>query len=192
MQIWPNNQLLKISMYLSSTVGIWPFIFEENKHLKRLYNTFSAILYFYYLEYVCRCYYEVTVLLRAEKINAEEILGNLCVTLIYTVSMFRRKAFNTKEIKTLFSKILSTEDEILQGDNVEVRQIYLKGVKLNRIYGILFIINGYALCFMYLVHPFFTELPTVRVNNETITLKTLPLSTWWPFDIQKNYWVFDN
>lgn len=177
-------------MYLSSTVGVWPFIFEENKHLKRFYNIWSAILYYYYLEYVCRSCYELTIILRAEKPNVGEILGNLCITLVYTVSMFRRNAFNTKEIRTLLSNIISTEDQIFQDADVEVRQIYLKGVKLNRIYGILFIINGYAVYFMYISRPFIMELPTRIVNNQTITLRTLPLSTWWPMDVQKYYWVF--
>lgn len=190
LQSLPNNRFLKISMYLSSTVGVRPFIFEENKHLKRFYNIWSAILYYYYLEYVCRSYYELTILLRAEKPNVGEILDNLCITLVYTVSIFRRNAFNTKEIRTLFSNIISTEEQILQDADVEVRQIYLRGVKLNRIYGILFIINGYAVYFMYICRPFIMELPTMIVNNQTITLKTLPLSTWWPMDVQKYYWVF--
>lgn len=176
-------------MYLSSIVGIWPFIFAENKYLKRLYDIFSTILYYYYLEYIFRSYYQLTVLLRAENIDVEEILQNLCITLIYTISMFRLKAFNTEEIKTLLSNIISTEDHILQDSDIEVRQIYLKGVKVNRIYHMLFFVNGWTVTLLYFLHPFFMELPTMVVNNETITIKTLPLSTWWPIDIQKNFWV---
>lgn len=191
LQVLPNNRLLHISMYLSSTVGIWPFIFEENRHLKRLYNIFSAFFYYYYLQFICRAYYQLTVLLRAEKPDVEEILSNLCVTLVYTVSMLRLNAFKTDKIRTLFSNIISTEDQIFQGADVEVRKIYLKGVKLNRIYKILFIVNGYVVLFMYLLRPFNMDLSTLTVNNQTITLRTLPLSTWWPMDIQKYYWVFE-
>lgn len=178
-------------MYLSSTVGIWPFIFEENTYLKRLYDIFSTILYYYYFEFICRAYYQLTVLLRADKLNIEEILGNLCITLIYTCSMFRIKAFNTDEIKTLFSNIISNEDQILQDADPQVRQIYLKGVKVNRMYHILFFVNGWVVSLLYFLHPFFMELPTMVANNETITLKTLPLSTWWPIDVQKHFWVLE-
>nr|QXE93245.1 odorant receptor 19 [Eucryptorrhynchus brandti] len=62
-------------------------------------------------------------------------------------------------------------------------------VRNNMIYNILFLFNGWVVSFLYFLHPFFMELPTEIVNNETVILKTLPLSTWWPINIQKHYWI---
>ncbi|XP_066246791.1 odorant receptor 10-like [Euwallacea similis] len=188
-KILPNNKLLQIPMYLASTVGIWPIIFMENQRMKKLYDVYSSILYYYYLEYIFRAYYQLFLLLTAEHLNVAEILGNLCITLIYTVSLFRLRAFNTIEIKTLFTNIIKAENNILHDSDPEVRRIYSSGVKINRIYHVMFFFNGWVVSFLYFLHPFFMDLPTVESNNETITLKTLPLSTWWPIDVQRNYWL---
>ncbi|XP_066152031.1 odorant receptor 49b-like [Euwallacea fornicatus] len=187
--ILPNNKLLQIPMYSASTVGIWPIISIKNQRMKKIYNIYSSILYYYYLEYIFRAYCQLFLLLTAVHLNVEEILGNLCITLIYTVSLFRLKAFDTHEIKTLFSNIIKSEDFILHDSDPTVRQIYLSGVKINRIYHIMFFFNGWFVSLLYFLHPFFMDLSTVEINNTTITLKTLPLSTWWPIDVQKNYWL---
>ncbi|XP_050295705.1 odorant receptor 30a-like [Anthonomus grandis grandis] len=187
-EVLPTNRLLKIPMYLSCLVGIWPIILVENPHLRRLYDIFAAILYYYYLEYIFRAYYQITVLLRADNLNVEEILGNVCITLIYTVSMFRLKAFSSDEVKALFNTVIETENDISKNPDDKIRKLYDLFVKSTTIYNILFCFNGWVVSFLYFIHPFLIELPEVTVNNKTITLRVLPLSTWWPFDIQEHYW----
>uniref|UniRef100_A0AAR5QE19 Odorant receptor n=1 Tax=Dendroctonus ponderosae TaxID=77166 RepID=A0AAR5QE19_DENPD len=189
LQLLPDNQLFQIPMYLSVLVGIWPIILTESKWLKKAYRLFATMLYYYYLEYICRAYFQLVLLVRAEHLNLEEILGNLCITLIYTVSMIRLRAFDTQQIKTLFSTIVDAETLILQDPDPEVRKIYLAVVRRNKVSHFVFFICGWMVSFLYFLHPFFMELPTMKVNNETITLKTLPLSTWWPIDVQKHYWT---
>ncbi|CAG9767383.1 unnamed protein product [Ceutorhynchus assimilis] len=187
--ILPKNQLLKIPMYLSSTHGMWPIIFINNKKLKRIYDVFAFILAFYFIEYIVRAYYQLTVLLRADVLNLEEILGNLCITLIYTVSMFRLKAFNSKKVKTLFLSIIETEEQIMNDSEDDVKKIYESFLKVNFIYNLLFFFNGWVVSVLYFVHPFLVTLPTMELNNQTVIVRILPLSTWWPIDVQKHYWL---
>nr|WJJ63317.1 odorant receptor 17 [Pachyrhinus yasumatsui] len=187
--IFPNNYILKISMYASSTVGIWPIIFMKSKRIKKFYNIFSTILYYYYVEYILRAYYQLFRLLTAEHLNLEEILGNFCVTLIYTVTLFRLRAFNNKAVRTLFSNIIEEEKLILNDPDSNIKKIYFTCVQNNRNYNILFLFNGLVVSIIYFAHPFLVELPTVVKNNQTIPLRVLPLSTWWPINTQKHFWL---
>ncbi|XP_076275660.1 odorant receptor 49b-like isoform X3 [Rhynchophorus ferrugineus] len=186
---FPDNKLLKISMYLFTMVGVWPIIHWDSLKSKRIYEIGSAILYYYYLEYIFRAYFKLYLLLTTDTLYIEEILGNLCITLIYTVSLFRLKAFNTEAIRTLFTNIIDEEKLILNNSDPEIRRMYMSSVKDTVNYNILFLFNGWVVSFLYFIHPFFMELPTQIVNNETVTLRTLPLSTWWPIDIQEHYWL---
>ncbi|XP_076275653.1 odorant receptor 49b-like isoform X2 [Rhynchophorus ferrugineus] len=176
-------------MYLFTMVGVWPIIHWDSLKSKRIYEIGSAILYYYYLEYIFRAYFKLYLLLTTDTLYIEEILGNLCITLIYTVSLFRLKAFNTEAIRTLFTNIIDEEKLILNNSDPEIRRMYMSSVKDTVNYNILFLFNGWVVSFLYFIHPFFMELPTQIVNNETVTLRTLPLSTWWPIDIQEHYWL---
>ncbi|KAL1498199.1 hypothetical protein ABEB36_009035 [Hypothenemus hampei] len=174
---------------MATALGIWPILLTNNNLFKTIYKIVGSFLYYYHLTYVFRCYYKLVLLFVAKPLDYVEILQNLCITLIYSVCRFRLRSFNTKEIKALFQQVIDTETKFLECPDKEIEKIYLLGVKINKIYHILFFVNGWIVTILYFIQPLLVDLPTVVINNETVVLKQLPLSTWWPFDTQQHFWL---
>ncbi|XP_060532111.1 odorant receptor 30a-like [Cylas formicarius] len=187
--MFPENQIFKVAMYFSSTAGIWPLIFEKHPTLKLCYMTYHMILRSEFFVFILRAYFQLVCLIGEDDLNVQEIFGNLCITLIYTVAILRLRALNRPAVVELFNHVIAEENNILSHNDAIVVALYKKAVRKAHILNKLFLFNGWLITLFYFIHPLLTEDRVIVVNNATTYIKLLPLSTWWPFDAQKHYTV---
>ncbi|XP_060531138.1 uncharacterized protein LOC132704859 isoform X2 [Cylas formicarius] len=188
MTIFPRNKHLKVCMYSSSLLGIWPFIFEENPTLRQLYQLYSNFMLVYYTFFIGTAYMKLAELLRADEIRMDDISANLCITLIYTITIIRQIMLRGKGVLKMIRYIIDTENKIYAAKDEKVIEAYDRcadlTIKLSKIYlAILFVIT-----MSYFIHPLLEGGYFLQKGNETMLIRALPLSSWFPFDEQKYYW----
>lgn len=126
-------------MYANALLGIWPFVFQDNPSLRKLYNIYSKFMFYYFLLYLLSVVIQLFILLTEDELRVEEIVSNLSITLLYPITARRVWVVRGAKMKNLIKKILVTEDEIFESGDEEVIKIYKFHVRQNQITNLLFI-----------------------------------------------------
>nr|QUP79569.1 odorant receptor 9 [Monochamus saltuarius] len=187
--IFPENKHLKITMYLSAMIGVWPFIFENNPTLRKIYNVYSKCMFCYYLMYFIASIIKFFIIITDEILVVPEMIANLTVTLLTAVTAWRIKAIGTDRVKNMIQKMFKMEKKMLNSGNDSIIEEYNWHVTQNEICIKIFLVTIYVADIMYFIHPLYVE-DVARYypkRNETVIFKALPLPTWLPFDQQKYY-----
>ncbi|XP_023309827.1 odorant receptor Or2-like [Anoplophora glabripennis] len=187
--IFPKNEHLKITMYISAVLGVWPFIFEDKPVLRKIYDVYSKCIFCYYLLYVLAAIIQLFIIVTDEVLDVDEIVANLCITLLNFVAILRVKAIKTERVKNIIQNVFKLEEKMMNSGNDEIIEIYNRHARQNQTCNKIFLVNLYLVDILYFIHPLYVE-DTIKYypnRNETVVIKALPLSTWYPFDQQKHY-----
>nr|UTN00907.1 odorant receptor [Semanotus bifasciatus] len=187
--VFPRNDHFKVTMYANALLGVWPFIFENNRMMKRLYNIYANFTFIYYLLFIVSAYVELFVLLLADEKRVQEIVGNLCITLLYSITIMRVYAIKTKNVKDLIREVINVEDVIYKCEDEAVIDIYKECVHDSHISNYIFLANISVETLFYFLHPLYLgEMVRFdKATNQTKIVRGLPLSSWFPFDKQEHY-----
>lgn len=128
-------------MYANALLGVWPFIFEDNPGLRKLYNVYSTITFTYYFIYIVTAYIKLFEIITAEKIYVLEIFSNLAITLLYTVTILRVYALKTKRLKNIIKGIMETETKIHASKDKSIITIYDSHTKQSKVSNMIFLFN---------------------------------------------------
>lgn len=131
-------------MYANALLGAWPFIFEDNPVLRKLYNIYTNFTYTYFFVFIVTAYIKLIQLITAEKINLQEIFTNLAITLLYTVTILRVYALKTTRLMNIVREILDTEEKIHASEDESIINIYDSCSKQSRITNAIFLVNIFA------------------------------------------------
>lgn len=144
-QIFPKNEHFKITMYANALLGVWPFIFEENKTLKKLYEYYSKFTMTYFFLFIISTFIKLFQILTAEEILIQELFSNLSITLIYAVTIVRVRTLKTKRLQDLVKGIMDTENKIYDSGEraiIEIYNAYASRSKLSNIIFVLSVLSG--------------------------------------------------
>ncbi|KAG5900095.1 hypothetical protein JTB14_016064 [Gonioctena quinquepunctata] len=188
-KIFPKNDHLKICMYANALLGVWPYIFEENPTLKKLYDIYSRATFTYYLLFILTAIIQLFILLTEDVINAKEIFANLSITLLYSVTIMRVYAIKSTTMRNVIREIMDLEKKTLESKDEKIIEIYKSHTSQSKISNAIFLVNIFLVTALYFIHPLFVEdiIKFDAKKNQTVVIKALPLSSWFPYDEQKYY-----
>ncbi|XP_074026902.1 odorant receptor 10 isoform X2 [Leptinotarsa decemlineata] len=187
--IFPKNEHLKVCMYANALLGVWPYIFENNPTLRKLYNIYSKATFTYYLLYILTAIIQLVILLTRQEINVKEVFANLAITLLYSVTIMRVYAIKSTRMRNIIKEIMDLEDKTMASGDKQIIEIYEFHTTQSKVSNVIFLVNIFIVTALYFIHPLFVEdiIKFDAEKNETISIKALPLSSWFPYDEQKHY-----
>ncbi|XP_050293299.1 odorant receptor 33c-like isoform X2 [Anthonomus grandis grandis] len=178
-------------MICCSLLGIfpWQFIFTENPIFQKAYKYYSNVTLSYLALFIFGAYVELLFLFHEETLRIDEIMRNLCVTLLCTVTIIRVVIMRVKpHFRNIIQEIIDKEHEIFTSSNDETILDIYRGVAANTARNIKFLyVQVVIMCLMHHLRPFFV-VDIVKRGNETVALWTFPVSVALPFDVQRNFW----
>ncbi|XP_023312071.1 uncharacterized protein LOC111692342 [Anoplophora glabripennis] len=176
-------------MYANALLGVWPYIFQDNPCLRKLYNVYSRFTFYYFILFIISAIMELFILVADDENRTEEIVANLCITLIYIITAVRVYVMRSTTIRNLIKQILATEDAILKNDDEEIMEIYKFHARQSQITNLIFIVNITVETIFFFTHPLYVDekIKFNKATNETKVIKALPLSSWFPYDPQDHY-----
>ncbi|XP_072381811.1 odorant receptor 10-like [Diabrotica undecimpunctata] len=180
---------MKLSMYANAVFGIWPFIFEDYPTLKKIYDVYCKITLTYYFLFIVSGWIKFFQLFQEIPIPATEIMGNISITFIYSVTIWRARAIRGPRMMNIIKNVIDWEKKIMDSEDQPLIDIFNNYAWQNRIISQVFIITVIIVTNLFFVHPLGLD-PRERydpVTNETVYIRPLPLSSWFPFDDQKHY-----
>ncbi|XP_066247179.1 odorant receptor 10-like [Euwallacea similis] len=190
MIIYPKCEHLGMAIKWCSIVGIFPseFMFPENKKMRSAYNVYSNIIFVYWTGFIVTEYIQLFVILNEHPVRKDLMSLNLCLTLIYTVVTCRRLIMRmSPSFKKMIQTIIEDEakgdpigDELIQ----ELDKETIEGA--NWKYTI-YVYNVFIVCLLYFVKPIMVEPVEEKYGNMTRIIRELPISSWFPFDVQEHY-----
>nr|QXE93197.1 odorant receptor 16 [Eucryptorrhynchus scrobiculatus] len=189
MVIFRKSKFLNVAMLCSTSMGIFPsrFLFEENKFGQLCYSIYSKVTFGYFIIFVLTSYIELILIIFHEDINIAELSRNLIITPLFTITIIRQVLIMSPSFKKLLNYILDNERYMDMIDDKKVIEIDKKCASdFNRnikIYLGMMIITELS----YTLRPLFEPEQRILLNNSTVLVKQLPLSTWFPFDREKNF-----
>ncbi|KAJ8947664.1 hypothetical protein NQ318_009548 [Aromia moschata] len=137
---------------------------------------YANLTFFYYLLFIITAYMKLFVLIFDDENRIQEIVSNLCITLLYSVTIMRVYAIRTKRVKDLIREVMELEQIIYKCQDEEVINIYRMYTRQSYISNITFLVNIGIETMFYFVHPLYLG-ETVKFNaatNETVVVKALP------------------
>nr|WJJ63310.1 odorant receptor 10 [Pachyrhinus yasumatsui] len=190
MAIYPKTEHLKIPMICSSSLGIfpWEFMFQENPFIQSCYAVYSKLMLSYYIFFLLTAYIQLIMLLTSEVPRMDEISGNLCITLIYTITIIRQLIIKLHPgFKNIIKQIIDTEKIINSQEDIEVKKIYHDCAKDTSSKCKVYLTILFIITMLYIFRPLVVHGYEKEIGNSTVFIKALPLSSWFPFDEQTLY-----
>ncbi|XP_076273498.1 odorant receptor 30a-like [Rhynchophorus ferrugineus] len=190
MPVYPRSTHLKIPMIYSSLLGIFPvdLMFEGYPFFRKIYARYSIIMIIYYAFFVVTAYMKLYELVRDPDPRLDEISRNLCITLIYTITVVRQVIMKTDQgIRNIIKKIIANEEYIQGSDDKKIKQIFNDCANDTTSKCKTYLIILFIITMLYIVRPLFVEGYIKVADNSTAVIKSLPLSSWFPFDEQIFY-----
>lgn len=177
-----NDLHLKICLRALATVGQWPLKFKTYKILNHLHFLYTILVSIYFIFFVITEYIEI-----ANRMNENflDILNNLSVSLLYTVTIYKVYIIRGSAMSKIVEQIRTIEKIILEGDDEEIKQIYLSHVSWNSKLSVRFIMITGITLLPFFVNPVIVLMTMPDGLNDTMD-KPLPFSSWFPFD--RNYY----
>ncbi|XP_066262665.1 odorant receptor 67c-like [Euwallacea similis] len=188
--IYPQCENLRIALKWCSMVGILPseFMFPENKKMRSAYDVYSNITLVYWAVFIVTAYIELYLILNENPIKKDLMSLNLCITLIYTVIFCRRLI---TRISPSFKKMIKTiiEDQ-MKGDLIDdelIQKLDRENIENSNWKCKIYIYFMFIVCLTYFTKPIMVGPVEETYGNATKIVKELPLSTWFPFNVQEYY-----
>lgn len=128
-------------MYANALLGVWPFIFEHNPRLRKLYNVFSTFTFTYFFLFIITSIMKLCELITAKRQNVQEIYANVSITLLYTVTILRVYALKTKRLKNIIKEIIETETKIRASEDKPIITLYDSHTKQSQFSNLIFLLN---------------------------------------------------
>lgn len=125
-------------MYTNALLGVWPYIFENNPKLKKVYKCYSKFLHYNFFLFILTAYIKLFVLITAAVINFEEIFANLSITLLYTITILRVYALKTPRLESIIKYVIYTEEKIRASQDEPIIQIYESHARQSKISNLVF------------------------------------------------------
>ncbi|XP_050309011.1 uncharacterized protein LOC126745288 [Anthonomus grandis grandis] len=189
MKIYPKCEHIEVSMITSSLFGIFPsqFMFQSNATLQKYYKIYAYVIAAYFSALITTQYMELYVIIEKYGMKMDAISANLTLTLLYTIVDIRQFIikFNPR-FRNLIGSMIKQEALILGSKDNAIISIYKNYAKATRKRSMLYVSVIAFIAMQYFLRPLFLQIK-YQVGNETISVKSLPLSTWIPFDIQAHY-----
>ncbi|KAJ8978567.1 hypothetical protein NQ317_012091 [Molorchus minor] len=188
LKIFPKNDHFKITMYVNFLLGVWPFVFEDSPFMKKLYNFYANFTFLYFLFFIITAYMELFTLIFAEDKDVQGIVSNLCITLLYSITIMRVYAINVEGHQGPQKGGHMEIGSFINARDEELIDIYKSHARLSIINITDFLVNVIETLF-YGVHPLYLgQIEKFnKVTNETTVIKALPLSSWFPYNPQEYY-----
>ncbi|CAH1142515.1 unnamed protein product [Phyllotreta striolata] len=187
--IFPKNEHFRVTMYSCSILGLWPFVFPKNPLYQKMYFRYSKFIYIFTWLFLSTYVVQLIKLLLDEVIFVEEIMRNVSITAIQSLSLIRAYALKSKRSKNMINEVLSTEKRILGSQNSGVIGIYNEFAKKNNSFITIYMASMVLDTCFFVIYPLCA--PPIEIfyptRNETVTKRMLMLSAWFPFDEQKHY-----
>lgn len=188
-----NNDIhLKINMKCMLFAGAFYFYFN-NRLQNIVYQTYAWFVRAYFIIFII-CQY--TELFTMSDKNLFNVVSILAVSLLYTTTIWKLVVCNGKEIRRLVEKLRAIEMKILSYKNKDIEDIYFKYVSKNYACS-WFLLMGTITSSLYYIRPIIEEKTiepkfmnvTSGINNVTVQyrIRSLPLSSWFPFNRYKYY-----
>lgn len=128
-------------MYANALLGVWPYIFQDNPGLKKLYNFYSYFTFTYFFLFIVTAYVELFQLISMEDTNVQAIFANLAITLLYTVTLWRVYALKTERFAGIISEIIETEHKVRSSEDEQLINIYESHTRQSKISNMIFMVN---------------------------------------------------
>lgn len=128
-------------MYASSLLGIWPYVFQDNPNLQKLYKIYFKLTFYYFILFIVSAIIEFFTLITDEEYSIRKIVANLCITLLYATTAMRVWVIRSTAIRRLIKEILATEEAILENDDEEIIEIYKLHARQSQVTNLIFIVN---------------------------------------------------
>ncbi|XP_050315633.1 odorant receptor 30a-like [Anthonomus grandis grandis] len=184
---YPKSAFLRMSLICCATMGIFPhqFIFQNHQIRQTCYNIYSKTCFGYMILFILACYLELIVIVTSDQINFTELFKNLIITPLCTITLIRICLVWSQGFRRLINNIINSEESMEGEEQVKkIERIFIKEINKN-IKFYLFIMVSTEIS--YSMRPFFENEEQVVVDNNTYLVRSLPLSTWFPFDARKNF-----
>ncbi|XP_066261267.1 odorant receptor 30a-like [Euwallacea similis] len=190
MIIHPKCENLRIALKGCFMLGILPseFMFPENKKMRSAYDVYSNIILVYWAVFIVTAYIELYLILNENPIKKDLMSLNLCVTLLHTVIFCRRLIIR---ISPSFTKMIKTiiEDE-MKGDLIDdelIQKLDRENIENTNWKCEIYIYLLTIVSLMYFMKAIIVGPVEKTYGNSTKILRELPLSSWFPFDVQEHY-----
>nr|QXE93244.1 odorant receptor 18 [Eucryptorrhynchus brandti] len=182
---------LKLPALLTSLVGVFPpqFIFEEDLKLRRIYHRYAKFILGWYVLVLASSYIEVCILCSEKPIRIEELCRNLAITLIFTMTLIRHMFIKFKlEFRNMIEFVTNMEKSMKNITDKMIKKIYQDCAKTTRQQIIIFMLGVLFMTVITIGRPFYAK-EVVQKGNETVLVKSFPLSVWMPFDKNAHFWA---
>ncbi|KAJ8947661.1 hypothetical protein NQ318_009545 [Aromia moschata] len=190
-KVFPTNDHFKVTMYANFLLGVWPFVFEDSPRLRKLYAFYANFTFLYYLLFILSAYVKLFMLIFDKEFKVKEIMSNICITLLYSITIIRVYAIRTERIKKLIREVMDVEQLIYDSEDEELIDIYRDYTHQSQVSNITFLVNIVMETIFYFLHPLYHDKIEEfdAATNQTTIIKVLPLSSWIPYDEQKHYLI---
>ncbi|XP_050309046.1 odorant receptor 30a-like [Anthonomus grandis grandis] len=188
--IYPKSAHLKLVAILCSTVGCfpWQFMLTDNTIFQTAYKYYSRITLFLYFTLICSVYVELFSLVSIRPLRFDEIVRNVCLTLLCTNTITRQLIMRLKpQIRNIILNIINAEKYIKDTYDDTVIAIYTKCASNTTRKTVAYSLFVSITSLMHFIRPFCVYDTVVR-RNVTLTYRSFPLSAWVPFDPYDYYW----
>ncbi|XP_066259616.1 odorant receptor 67a-like [Euwallacea similis] len=190
MIIYPKCENLRIAVKGCFMLGVLPseFTFPESKKMRSAYDVYSNIILVYWAVFIVTAYIELYFILNEDPIRKDLMSLNLCITLIYTIIFCRRLI---TRISPSFKKTIKTiiEDEMKENliDDELIQKLDKENIENANWKCEIYIYFLIIVCFIYFTKAIIVGPVEETYSNSTKIIRELPLSSWFPFDVQEHY-----
>lgn len=125
--VYPDTKFLKISTIYSSLAGIFPeeYMFEKNEQYRKIYEFYSKMMLTFFMSFPLFIYIQFFCIINEDVIKYEELGRNICVSLIYTMTIIRQFVMRLHpSYKNVIQYIIKTEKYIFSTKDSEVNSMY--------------------------------------------------------------------
>ncbi|KAJ8950663.1 hypothetical protein NQ314_007793 [Rhamnusium bicolor] len=171
---------MKFAKALMTILGIWPIKLTGYK--LKLYNVYFYISFTYYILYDISQGAMVFITTG----NFVETAGNLGVTIIYVINIYKVLICRSEDIKKIIHQIEVKEKLIMEHADEKIKEIYHEHVKSALLSASFYVSLGSIGISLYFITPVVKNIMEIE-DEHGFKQKHLIFSSWFPFDSNKHY-----
>lgn len=172
-------EYLDVTKKISTIFAAWPLKYQTESVLKtKLYTIYYRFIRFYFVAFVITQWIQTYYIPYGD---FQELMDNISVALDYSIGVAQLFTCMSQRAVALIKKVDEIEREIQEEGNEAAVGIYEECCKKNR-----FLNKSFAAMALFTVFLFFL-MPAVEIYTLDGASKSLPFSSWFPFDKYRFY-----
>lgn len=180
MKITEHLLVVKILLLL---LGVWPAnMIKVHPLIATIYSKYFLAAWSFLAIFEISQYIQLVLLIIGGQ-NAEEIVENLSVSILYTLNLYKILCCRTRNVFSLFSLISENKKKVLATNDEVVVNIYKKHAIQAYVSSIVHVGMATFCIFLYIIYPLYTNKTQNLVGDNAKFI----FSSWFPFNKTEHF-----